>query len=200
MLHPLGKAGKQLTENIDSITMIATIGAESIAIPAGTMTKQINVMGIGLRGEKVPEEFLTCFSRDLDTRSSHAGRILYILYGDHGYSVAVYRNADIHVGLMAGAILLGDALADQVPRLRLLGDNLDEAWDSLCAQVLLGDEDGLDVDARIVASRQRKALERDLERLQRRHAREKQIAIRNGLWDQMVDIRKQLTELQGGHR
>lgn len=199
-LHPRGKAGRQLAEDVDSITMIATVGAESVAIPAGAITKQINVIGVGLRGTKAPEEFLTCLSRDLDTRSSHAGRILYVLYGDRGYAVAVYRNADVHVGLMTGTILLGDALADRVPRLRLLGDNLDETWDSLCAQVVLGDEDGYGVDARIAAFRRRKALERDLERLQTLHARTRQIATRNRLWDQMADIRRQLDDLQGGHR
>lgn len=195
-LHPTSKAAKQLTGAITSVKIIATVSPDSVSIPAGVTTKQINVLEVSIKDDVAPEEFLRSFSAHLDEQSKHASKILYVLHGDDGWMLAAYRNANVHAGIATGVMLFGP-LSWDTPYLHLRGEHLDDVWDSLCAQIVLGDDDGHHIDERIAKQRHIRTLEENLMRLRKAHSRTTQIATRNRLWEQMVAIRKELSALQG---
>ncbi|NEG70426.1 DUF4391 domain-containing protein [Bifidobacterium choloepi] len=83
---------------------------------------------------------------------------------------------------------------------------IDELWNAICAQVALGDDAVLDddlvdnhyadVDKRIVAARQRTALEATVEKLAADHRRAKSQDKRNELFAKLQKAKKELAALQ----
>lgn len=88
--------------------------------------------------------------------------------------------------------------ADGVGSLSLRGADLDEAWDSILAQLALGVEDGTDVDERIKRSEAVKTLEREIDALDNKCRRERQMSRRNELFAQLRKKRRELAALRKG--
>lgn len=88
--------------------------------------------------------------------------------------------------------------ADGVESLSLRGVDLDEAWDSILAQLALGEEDGEDVAERIVRAEQIKALEREIERLDKQCRRDRQVSRKNDLFARLRTKRRELEVLRKG--
>jgi hypothetical protein len=82
--------------------------------------------------------------------------------------------------------------SDGLATLSLAGPTMDEAWDSILAQVAFREEDGRDVGARLERREAIELLEREVETLDRRCRRERQIARRNELF---VQLRRKQAEL-----
>ncbi|NMM92905.1 DUF4391 domain-containing protein [Bifidobacterium oedipodis] len=75
--------------------------------------------------------------------------------------------------------------------------SMDEVWDSLCSQAILGVADPLDVDGRIMRRARIVALEAEEAKLARDHARVKNPAQRNEIYAKLHKVRAQLTQLRG---
>ena len=82
--------------------------------------------------------------------------------------------------------------SDGLATLSLAGPTMDEAWDSILAQVAFREEDGRDVGVRLERREAIELLEREVETLDRRCRRERQIARRNELF---VQLRRKQAEL-----
>lgn len=78
--------------------------------------------------------------------------------------------------------------------LELTGSTLDEAWDSLCSQVLLGTTDPTDLDGRLARRDHLERLRAEEVKLTRDHARAKTPAQRNELFIKLQKLRKELAE------
>ena len=78
------------------------------------------------------------------------------------------------------------------------GADLDEAWDSILAQLALGEEDGKDIAERIERAEKVKALEREVEGLDKKCRRERQVSRRNELFAQLRKKRRELEALRKG--
>ncbi|MFR2314703.1 MAG: DUF4391 domain-containing protein, partial [Bifidobacterium sp.] len=76
-------------------------------------------------------------------------------------------------------------------------DSMDTLWESLCAQVILGDSSPAEVDARMVRNAQIAQLKADIDKLTRDHQRVKNSAQRNEIFAKLHKAKKQLEELQG---
>lgn len=87
--------------------------------------------------------------------------------------------------------------SDGLEAIRLVGPTMDEAWDSVLAQVAFREEDGADVQARLERREAVEALEREVEVLDRKCRRERQIARRNELYSQLRARQAELTALKG---
>lgn len=86
--------------------------------------------------------------------------------------------------------------SDGLATLSLAGPTMDEAWDSILAQVAFREEDGRDVGARLERREAIELLEREVETLDRRCRRERQIARRNELFAQLRRKQAELAALK----
>ncbi|MBT1179817.1 DUF4391 domain-containing protein [Bifidobacterium vespertilionis] len=78
----------------------------------------------------------------------------------------------------------------------LEGTTMDEVWDGLCSQVILGSADHADLDERIARRDLIAALEADEARLAGDHARAKDPAKRNEAFAKLAKVRAQLKQLR----
>jgi hypothetical protein len=81
-------------------------------------------------------------------------------------------------------------------RLIISGATLDDVWDSLNAQIILGSTDAKSIDARIANRDHLAALRADEAKLARDHARAKQAAQRNELYAKLHKVRVELGRLE----
>lgn len=88
--------------------------------------------------------------------------------------------------------------ADDVGSLSLRGADLDGAWDSILAQLALGEEDGEDVAKRIERAEAVKTLEREIDALDKKCRRERQVSRRNELFAHLRKKRRELEALRKG--
>lgn len=79
--------------------------------------------------------------------------------------------------------------------LEIEGASLDEAWESLCSQAILGETDPADLDARLLRRDRVKALKAEEAKLARDHGRAKNPAQRNEIFTKLHKVRKELEAL-----
>jgi len=87
--------------------------------------------------------------------------------------------------------------SDRLEAIRLVGPTMDEAWDSVLAQIAFREEDGSDIQARLERKDAIEALKREVEMLDRRCRRERQIERRNELFAQLRRKQIELEALKG---
>ena len=92
----------------------------------------------------------------------------------------------------------GTHISNTIEQIALHGSSLDAVWDSIIAQVALGSEDGKDVDARIATARRKAELEREIETLDAKCRKEKQISKRNELFGRLREREAELEALGKG--
>ena len=109
---------------------------------------------------------------------------------------AVFRNANVAEGLMEGSVHVGEPVECESALIRLSGTNLDTVWESLCAETILSSSDPTRVDRRIVSRTRIMRLIKEIDQLERRHARTVQIGQRNRLWDELQAKRHELEQEQ----
>lgn len=101
--------------------------------------------------------------------------------------------AQLEVGV-AGSAVAGDTddagSAEAVPR------TMDTLWHSLCAQAVLGDADGTDLDARIARRDLLARLKADESKLSRDHQRAKNPAQRNEIYAKLHKVRAQIAQME----
>ena len=191
VMHPRGrlakerfytntKVGKRLRqhfiEDIDSITMLAVIREQETGLPAGPFT----------------------IARTRDELTHHRSRILFVCVNGSMTRFAVFRNANVAEGLMEGSVHMGEPVECESALIRLSGTNLDTVWESLCAETILSSSDPTRVDRRIVSRTRIMRLIKEIDQLERRHARTVQIGQRNRLWDDLQAKRHELEQEQQG--
>ena len=86
--------------------------------------------------------------------------------------------------------------SNAVDRLVLAGKTLDAVWDSICAQVVFGDTDSVDIDARIERARQKADLEAEIKKLDAACRAAKQINRKNELFAQIKEKKRELEGLR----
>ena len=213
VMHPRGrltkerfytntKVGKRLRqhfiEDIDSITMLAVIREQETGIPAGPLTNEINVIGLEQSTEHPPLEIMEHIARTRDELTRHRSRILFVCMNGSMTKFAVFRNANVAEGLTEGSVHMGEPVECESARVRLNGTDLDAVWDSLCAETILGASDPTRVDRRIVSRTRIMRLVKEIDQLERRHAKAVQIGQRNRLWDDLQAKRHELEQEQQG--
>lgn len=191
---------RRFIDDIDQIVMLAVIRPQEIRIPAGERTKEIDVIGLLQTGENPPVEVMEHIARMRDEQTGHAARILFACVRDREYRLAVYRNANMRAGITEGKIHVSEprGVIGGGKGLVLDGGDLDEMWDCLCAQVILNSENGMDLDRRVADRTRIMRLNEDIAKLEKQHAKAKQIGQRNRLWNELQDKRKELKTINQG--
>lgn len=181
-LRLTGSARDQFVGDIDRLEIVAAIRESRIHIPAGEGVEEIDVLALRLReGAPIPEGAIAAIEQTSKTR-----KLLY----------ACVDGSDVRLGVMRGELFWTNPEPLEDAEVELRGGTLDEVWDSLCSQVVLGDPDPTDLDGRLRRRRELSAARASLARLQRRFESERQIGRRNELWDQIRSIKNKIRELE----
>ncbi|WEV58654.1 DUF4391 domain-containing protein [Bifidobacterium sp. ESL0728] len=203
--------------DVESITMLALLRPNTINVAAGKKTREILVMGINQNCRDAPVEVMEHIAK---LRS--ASNILFVCVRDARLDENSDASKDASVGDQSGNTDLQCALAVQrilpvraghqgeaqmqsyigtwqdakTASLPLNGGTLDEVWQNLCAQVIFGDSDGNDLDARLAKQSTIAELTAQITKLEGDHARAKDSTKRNEIYVKLHKAKKQLEELQ----
>lgn len=193
---------KHFTDQVESITMLGLLRSTNTGLAEGARCREILVLGIRITGN-TPEDVLSFIA------SRRASGIIFVIVRDadatedgtavavrQECALAVCRKAPGRVGHIAESkTYVGPWKPAGEARLTLRGTTLDEAWDSFCAQAILGDDDGMDLDARIRRRDDIASLRAQIAKLERDHGRARQPAQRNEIYAKLHKARKQLDDL-----
>lgn len=166
---------RDLTGGVASIIVANSIKPTTTNIADGKAVHEILVLKIDPKGERVPERAVRLVS---DATPNKA----VIVDG---------RSGDIAI-CEEGRLLE----AQDVERLALNGFDLDMVWDSMLAQVALGEFDGHNVCARIDRREKIDGLRAEVSALDTKARKERQIVRKNELFAQMKKKQAELRRLE----
>lgn len=166
---------RDLTGGVASIIVTNSIKPTTTNIADGKAVHEILVLKIDPKGERVPERAVRLVS---DATPNKA----VIVDGGSG-DIAICEE---------GRLLE----AQDVERLVLNGFDLDMVWDSVLAQVALGEFDGHNVWARIDRREKIDGLRAEVSALDAKARKERQIVRKNGLFAQMKKKQAELRWLE----
>ena len=168
---------RDLTGGVASIIVANSIKPATTNIADGKAVHEILVLWIDPKGERVPERAVRLVSNATPNKA-------VIVDGGSG-DIAICEE---------GRLLE----AQDVERLALNGFDLDMVWDSMLAQVALGEFDGHNVWERIDRREKIDGLRAEVSALNVRCRKERQIARKNELFRRMRSLEKQIEELEKG--
>ncbi|WEV67035.1 DUF4391 domain-containing protein [Bifidobacterium sp. ESL0769] len=216
MKPPVSARLKQrFVSDVESITMLALLRPNTINVAAGKKTREILVMGIEQNCKDAPVEVMEHIAK---LRS--ASNIFFICMRDASLGkddgdaqsgstqtdsndlqcvFALQRILPVRAGHQGEAQTQTYVSKWQDPKtasLSVTGETLDDVWQSLCAQVIFGDSDGSNLDARLAKQSAIAELTAQITKLEGDHARAKDGTKRNEIYVKLHKAKKQLEELQ----
>lgn len=166
---------RDLTGGVASIIVANSIKPATTNIADGKAVHEILVLRIDPKGERVPERAVRLVSNATPNKA-------VIVDGGSG-DIAICEE---------GRLLE----TRDVERLALNGFDLDMVWDSMLAQVALGEFDGHDVWARINRREKMDGLRAEASALNAKARKERQIVRKNELFAQMKKKQAELRRLE----
>lgn len=170
------KTRQQFVSGVERITAMNVIRPDTANIADGARVHEIMVLEVVPKGESVPEQVLSAI-----TRANPNPMILI----DTGAG-KVYAKSDN-----------GFVITESSSGLKLLGSSLDEVWDSLLSQIAFKEDDGADIQLRLVQKAKIEALEQEIKALDDKCHKERQIARKNELFELLCKKRVELQLLKG---
>lgn len=199
------KTKQRLATEVESITMLSLLRPQNTSLAAGNRIPEILVLGLRLHGKNasVPTDVVELIAmqrksgmlfacvRDAEidgtVQKECAFAVRRALPGRAGHTPTFKVFASAWVPADEALLDISDPAVD----------SMDTLWESLCAQVILGDSSPSEVDARMVRNAQIAQLKADIDKLTRDHQRVKNSAQRNEIFAKLHKAKKQLEELQG---
>lgn len=166
---------RDLTGGVAAITVANSIKPVTTNIADGKTVHEILVLRIDPKGERVPE------------------RAVRLVSGATPNKAVIVDGGSGDIAICEEGRLLG---ARDVERLALNGFDLDMVWDSMLAQVALGEFDGHNVWARIDRREKIDRLRAEVSALDTKARRERQIVRKNELFAQMKRKQAELRRLE----
>ncbi len=158
---------------IESITIANSIKPSTANLDDGVNVHEIMVLDVRLKGDAQP------------TRAIEA------IAGANPHKL-VFRTMPAGTTYVLRKGLRSSATLDQ---LTLAGKSLDDAWDSVCAQVIFGDNDGANIDGRIELAAKKESLETEIAKLDAACRKARQINRKNELFAQLKAKQRELNAL-----
>ena len=166
---------RDLTSGVASITVANSIKPATTNIADGKRVHEILVLRIDPKGERTPERAVRLVSRATPNKA-------VVVDGESGDIVICEEGRLLETR--------------DIERLALNGFDLDMVWDSVLAQVALGEFDGHDVWARISRREKIDGLRAEVSALDAKARKERQIARKNELFAQMKRKQAELRRLE----
>ncbi|BDR55076.1 hypothetical protein KIMH_11870 [Bombiscardovia apis] len=193
------KLKQRFTNDLESVTMLALLRAANTGLADGAATHEILLMGLKVSCEEVPVELVDYISHMRNcgiifvccrTRATEEGGRV------EECALAVRRPLPTKPGYEKRfRVYVGPWRPVAQTTLELKGQNMDEAWDSLNAQVILDSSDGADLDARIARRSEIAGLVVQEAKLAKDHSRAKDPAQRNEIYSKLHKVRNQLRQM-----
>lgn len=201
------KLKQRFTTDVESIGMLAILRPATTGLAESRRFPEILVLGLHVpRGGAVPVEVIDHIA------AQRPGGIVFVCVRDGGplpdadggrvdsdaeqYAFAVRRNVPVKPGHTPITKVHAGAWRPAAgARLTVHGATMEELWDSLCAQAILNDDDGSDLDLRIARRDRVTRLESELSKAKAAHARAKTTEQRNTAYAKMSAIRAELSKL-----
>ncbi len=161
---------------VEAVIIANSIKPTTCNFADGKHVHEIIVVQVDAKGTEIPQRVVRAISRANPNK------------------VIVVNGCTHEVTVCDGGRFLSSTNA---PSIVLRGENLDEVWDSILAQVALGELDGENVWARIEKHERVKALRDEVTVLEARARKERQVARKNELFAQM---RRKQAELEEAER
>lgn len=199
------KTKQRLANDIETITMLSLLRPSNTRLAVGTRIPEVLAIGLRLHAKNaaIPTDIVELIAmqrksgivfvcvRDADfegtKRQECAFAVRRALPGRAGHTPTFKVFASAWVPADEALLDISDPAVD----------SMDTLWESLCAQVILGDSSPAEVDARMVRNAQIAQLKADIDKLTRDHQRVKNSAQRNEIFAKLHKAKKQLEELQG---
>lgn len=159
---------------IESITIANSIKPTTANLDDGGRVHEIMVLDVRLKGDVQPIRAIEAISG--------ANPHKLVFRTEPGGTTYVLRK-----GLRSNNTL---------GQLTLAGRTLDEAWDSVCAQVIFGDDEGANIDGRIELAAKRESLEAEIAKLDAACRKARQINRKNELFAQLKAKQRELKALE----
>lgn len=186
---------QHFTTKVDAITMLSLLRPSTIGLTDGVRCHEILIMAIGLKSEEIPLDVLEHIAA---LRSS--GIIFVCIFPQQEKTVctlAVRRALQIRPGHVPEYRMhLGQPRNTAETNLEIVGSNMDELWDGLCAQIILESTDGSELDQRIARTERINTLMNQESKLAGDHGRAKSTQDRNTIYAKLHKVRAELEELQ----
>ena len=162
------KTREQFVHGVESITVVNSIKPSTANIVDGKTIREILVVAVEPRSGAVPEAVIRAI-------------------------IGANHNKVLLVDLASSAVSLvydEDLYRSELAVVELLGRTLDEVWESILAQVIFGDRNGCGVEDRIARKRRAEVLEAEIEKLEVRARKEKQLRKKNELIERIQLLRQ----------
>lgn len=213
---PISNTLKQhLVHAVASIHMLALLRPANADVAEGARIREILVLGLRLNGvdAAIPTDVIEHVAAQrpgsgvlfVCVRDGHAPAA----GGDAANAAAAGADATVEQCALAVrrkvpgrpghtaryAVHVSDWADPRDILLEITGDTMDDAWESLCSQAILGTADHADLDARLIARDRVVALRAQEAKLVRDHARAKNPAQRNEAFAKLAKVRAELKRL-----
>ncbi len=190
---------QHFSTSVDKIVMLALLRPGTIPVADGAHCHEVLVMAVGLKTPDVPEDVLEHIAA---MRSS--GMVFIAIHRNEAGLVctpAVRRALPTKAGHETRHTLhLGSPRPADQANLTLVGDDMDQVWDSLCAQVTLDQTDGRDLDDRLAVRERIDLLKAQEAKLTGDHGRAKTTQDRNTAFAKLQKVRAELKRLSADNQ
>lgn len=166
----------EFVSGIESIAFANAVKPATANVADGKRVHEIQVLRVELRQPDLP-----CLALGKIDESNRNPKVLVCTYGEAATTV-IFRE--------------GMQSREGEPPMSLTFGTLDEVWDAYASNLIFGEPTGGDLDARIRYMRQLEALRAEVESLDAKCRKEKQIGKRNALFEQMRTKKNELKRLE----
>ena len=170
------KTRDEFVHEIERIEIANSIKPTTANIADGEKVHEILVLRMDLKGEVLPERAILAIAK------ANPHKLVFCIEPAEETFVVHEEHLE----------------SNTIETLELVGETMDAVWDSVLAQVVLGTTYGEDAGRRIKLKRQRATIEYELVTLDAKMRKEKQIAKKNKLFDQIKAKKKELEQLEEG--
>lgn len=170
------KTRRSFVDDIDSIVVANSIKPSTLGFADGSEVHEIMVLDITLKSDVQPLSAISAIAAENPHR--------LVFHTEPGNMTYVSRR-----GLQSSS---------GIGTLILVGDNLDDVWDSICAQVAFDSTDGRDIERRLDNAKRCAALEAEIADLDVKCRKARQINQKNQLFADLRARQMELKELEEG--
>lgn len=172
----------EFIHGIEGLCVVAAIKESTCGIPAADGIEEVSVLRVELKSGEVPERALAAIAAAVP-------RKLLLVCCHNGMAQLAVVRGRLRVGARR--------IAEDELNIALVGANLAEVWEGLCAQALFDDASVVDVDARLAQEKRIAELEAEVASLKRKYAKEVQPSKRNAAFKAYKQAKAELSLLKG---
>lgn len=163
-------------KQIECITIANSIKPSTMRVPDGEDVHEIFVIELSLKESCVPALVIETIAKE------NPHKILFQNRFGGEELLSVYRQ---------GRAWHTDWDSADTEAISVQGENLDEIWDGICAQVIFRDPSIEDVDGELKRRQRLRSLDEEIAKLERAHGKERQFGKRNELFRKLQEARNE---------